>query len=332
MLFLVIGCGSIGMRHIRNLKMLTAGTITAFDIVEEKRRFVETEYGIKTYDNLEEALATAPDAVLICTPPAFHIGPALQSAKAGCHLFIEKPVSHTLDGLDELSSIVTKKNLITFVACNMRFYDGVARVRKMLDESRIGKIYSARVLAGWYLPDWHPKDDYRKTYSARASMGGGVLLDGIHEIDFISWFFGDAEGVFCFSDKYSSLDIETEDMAEILIKFSSGTIAEIHLDYLQRAYGRSFQLIGENGTIVWNFNEKMVRFFSTDDGKWHEYPEPPGYDLNQMYVEEMKYFINCIKTRQHTMNDLEGGIKVLKLVLAAKESAGAGILVSINND
>jgi len=239
MKLLVIGCGSIGERHIRNLKALSVGDIIANDISVNRLVEIEKAYGIKTYIDIEEALAQKPDAVLIATPTSSHLPQALVASKRGCHLFIEKPLSHTLDGVDELIEIVAQKKLVALISCNMRFHHSILLMKELLDRGSIGKVISARLQSGFYLPDWHPDEDYRESYSANKHLGGGVILDGIHEIDYIRWFLGEIRQVFCFAGKFSNLEIDTEDIAEILLKFETGAIAEIHLDYIQRFRGRS---------------------------------------------------------------------------------------------
>ncbi len=329
MLFLVVGCGSIGKRHIRNLKALGAGEIIAHDLNMERCREVEQEYKFKTYDNLDEALAQQPNAAFICTPTSLHIPPALLVARNGCHLFIEKPLSHSLGGVDELLELVAQKNLVTLVGCNMRFHPSIALMKKLLEEGEIGKVLSARVQAGQYLPDWHPREDYRQGYSANKALGGGILLDGIHEIDYITWFLGAVSRIFCFAGKLSSLEIDTEDTAEILLWLKTGAIAEVHLDYIQRPYGRSCQLLGEEGTILWDFQDKRVKLYSTRTREWQMFNEKPDYDINQMYIGEIKHFIRCLEGKDRPMQDVEAGKKALEIVLAAKESTKTGKVVNL---
>lgn len=329
MKFLVSGCGSIGKRHIRNLKALKAGQIIAHDVKIEQCREVEREYGIKAYSELEEALAEKPDVALICTPSSLHITPALRAAVNGCHLFIEKPLSHSLDGVAELIEIVNQKGLLTLVGCNMRFHPAMIIMKELLDKRVIGKVICIRVQAGQYLPDWHPGEDYRQGYSARKKLGGGVILDGIHEIDYVRWFLGEASQVFCFSGKLSSLEIETEDTAEIFLNFKTGAIAEIHLDYIQRAYARSCQIIGEEGTILWDMNEGQVKCYSAANKEWQVFPQKPDYEINQMYVEEMRHFLLCLEGKVKPAQDISSAKKVLEIALAAKDSAQKMCVVEI---
>ncbi len=329
MLTLVIGCGSIGKRHIRNLRSLDFGDIIACDIEPERCDEVEQEYNIKTYNNIGEAFAQKPEVVFICTPTSLHIPLAISAAQHGCHLFIEKSLSHSFDNIDELIEIVIKRELVNLVGCNVRFHPSIALMKELLQKESIGKVLCARVQAGQYLPDWHPWEDYRLGYSASSALGGGVILDSIHEIDYISWFLGEVKQVFCFSGKYSSLEIDTEDMAEILLSFHSGAIAEIHLDYIQRSYVRSCQLIGEEGTILWDFNDKLVKLYSARTKDWQVFPEEVDYDTNQMYIEEMRHFIQCLGGKAEPMQDIKSAKNVMEIALAAKTSSRKGKVVNL---
>jgi len=328
--FLVVGCGSIGKRHIDNLIALKAGDIIAHDVSQERLSGVAREYNIKAYNSLDDALTQKPDAAFICTHTSLHIAPALSAAKSNCHLFIEKPLSHSLEGVDELIKIVAQKSLVTLVGCNMRFHPGIVIMKELLDKNSVGRVICARIQAGKYLPDWHPWEDYRRGYSARQDLGGGIILDGIHEIDYITWFLGEVSQVFCFSGKLSSLEIDTEDTAEILLRFSSGAIAEVHLDYIQRSYGRSCQIIGEEGTILWDLNERQVKLYTAESGTWQKFFQKPDYDTNEMYIEETKHFLQCIEGKNRPLQEINSAKRVLEIALAAKEAAKTGKVVRLS--
>lgn len=325
--FLVIGCGSIGRRHIRNLNTLNAGDIIAHDVSQERLLGLEREYNVKAYNSVDDALAQKPDIAFICTPTRLHIAPALSAAKSSCHLFIEKPLSHSLDGVSELIEIISQKGLVTMVGCNMRFHPGIALMKELLDKKSVGRVICARLQAGQYLPERHPWEDYRQGYAAKQDLGGGVILDGIHEIDYITWFLGEVSQVSCFSGKLSSLEINTEDTAEILLQFRAGAIAEVHLDYVQRSYNRSCQIIGEEGTILWDFNERQVKLYSAETGRWQKFPQRAKYDINKMYIEEMKYFLGCVEGKTRPMQDIISARRVLEIALAAKEATKTGKVV-----
>ena len=329
MKFLVVGCGSIGERHIRNLKLLSFDEIICCDLRTDLLSRMKRDYNVKgTYTDLEEALNQKIDAVLVCTPTSLHIPNALAALEKGYHVFVEKPLSHDLEGVDELIEKADKKKLTIMVGFNLRFHPNLQKIKKLLDERRVGKVICARAQFGQYLPSWHPKEDYRKGHSAQRALGGGVILDAIHELDYIRWFLGEVKEVSCFAGKLSNLQIDTEDVAEILLKFENGTVAEVHMDYIQRAYSRSCQIIGDEGTIHWDFNEKTVKLFSAKDKKWWSFPEDT-FDFNDTYVEEMKHFIRCITGKDRPPVDGKEGKKILEIALAAKESAETRRIISL---
>lgn len=328
--WLVIGCGSIGKRHIENLLALQAGEVLAVDVRADRRNEVETRFGIKTLEHLEEAWRLRPDVALITVHTRLHVPLALQAAEHKCHLFVEKPLSDRMDDVDRLLQIVRERNLITLVGCNMRFHPGLRRVKKLLEEGALGRVVSARVEVGQYLPDWHPQEDYRNGYSARASLGGGVILDAIHEIDYIRWMLGDVETVSCFAGKLSRLEIETEDTAALLLRFTNGAIGEIHLDYVQRAYSRTCQIIGDEGTVRWDYTTGEVRWYSSSTGKWEVFKDSAGWEPNQMYKDEMQHFQRCLAGVEAPVLDLIQGAEVLKVALAAKNSARNGQAVKLS--
>ena len=319
--FLVIGCGSIGKRHMRNLLGLGVADLLAFDVRPESRLEAEENLRVKTVGQIEAAWQWQPDVVLITTPTSLHVPLALESAARGCHLFIEKPLSDCWENIDLLLAEARRHRLITLVGCNMRFHPGLAVVKKLLDERAVGQVIAARIEVGQYLPDWHPWEDYRQSYSARRELGGGVILDAIHELDYARWLLGEVTSVICCAEKLSGLEIDTEDTAALLLRFQSGAIGEIHLDYVQRAYSRTCQIIGDQGTIHWDYSTGQVRWYSAHDRQWKVFANPSGWQANQMYVDEMAHFLNCLAGKEKPALDIFEAAQVLRLALAAKFAA-----------
>lgn len=318
---LVVGCGSIGKRHIKNLLALRAGDITAFDSQAARRDEVAATMGVATVDGLQSAWALRPEVCVIAAPSSFHIPLALEAARHGCHIFIEKPLSHTWERVQELLDSVQLRGLVTLVGCNLRFHPGLRIVQKFLTDRTIGRIIAARVEMGQYLPDWHPGEDYRQSYSARRELGGGIILDAIHEIDYSRWLLGEVTSAVCMAGKLSHLEIDTEDTAALLLRFASGAVGEIHLDYIQRAYSRTCQIIGEEGTIHWDYAAGQVRHYSAHRKNWGIYSNPASWQSNQMYLDEMKHFFACLAGEEKPELDVNDAAKVLQIALAAKESA-----------
>jgi len=325
---LIVGGGSIGKRHLRNLLALGEKDITVIETNPERAKEIEQEFAVPTVPNIMTAFATRGFQIaFVCSPSRFHVEQAIFCAEHGCDLFIEKPLSHILDHVAELLAVVRKKNLITMVGSNWKFYPLFQKLKELLDGGAIGNILSARCQFGQYLPDWHPWEEHRQGYSANKELGGGILLDS-HEFDYLTWFLGPVKTLACFADRVGDVTVDTEDVAEVMLKFASGAMGEIHLDYLQRFYQRNYEFFGASGTIKWDVNEKRV-VLQTKDKEAQVFPLAESYDLNTMYVEEVKHFLQCVKDRKETLTPVEVGAEVLRLICAAKESAEKGIVMRI---
>ncbi len=228
----VVGTGSIGTRHLKNLIEL-GHDVYAVDVNAEKLKPLEgVTKGVFTF--LKDALRLNPKIAFICTFSNNHVGPAIECANAGCHLFIEKPLSLSVDGLNKLIKVVKAKRLITMVGCNMRFHPAISYVYDILStHPAFEKKLWANLKFGYYLP--FAKREYKSDYLANRSIGGGLLFDAIHELDYATWFFGEPSEVFCSKGILSELEIDTEDYADMLIKFKSGVSCIIHTCRLSSA-------------------------------------------------------------------------------------------------
>jgi predicted dehydrogenase len=327
----VCGCGSIGKRHIRNLRARNVRDIRAFDPDETVRAWVTDNLGVVAEPDFERALEKGPTVVFVTSPSHLHASQALRAARAGAHVFVEKPLAHTRDGVDELLRAVAAKNLVTLGGCNFKFYPLVRKIKELVDGGEIGRVYSARIEAGQYLPLWRPAIDYRKNYGARRAMGGGVILDFIHELDYVHWFFGAAGRLVAFADRVGSLEIDTEDLAEILIWFRSGVLAEIHVDYLSQRYQRNVRVMGERGNIEWDWHDRAVRVYRPGVEKPEVFPLPEGYDLNQMYLDELDHFLDSMEHGRPTLYPFAEAAEVLEIALASHESAETRKVVQLGS-
>ena len=283
---------------------------------------VRKKYGIQTCPNLECALKHDFGAALVCTPTSTHIPIALKVLKHGTHLFIEKPISHNLKGVDELIEHARKRKLVVYVGYNLRFHAGLMLVKKMLTRGEIGEVLSARAEFGQYLPDWRPWQDYRRSYSARRRLGGGIILEASHELDYLRWLLGEVEEVSCIAGKLSHLEVDIEDNAEILLKFRSGAIAGVHIDFTRRDFSRNCEIRGEEGSIIWNYPDRFVKAYSARSKRWRTFNV--GGERNEMYVREMRHFLRCVRGKEKPLVDEVDGKKALEIVLAAKKSAKTG--------
>lgn len=317
---LIAGLGSIGSRHLSNLMQLGVEDIM---LLRTKNEPAVNAPHLPVFTDLQSALQQLPDAVIISNPTSHHLDVALTVVKAGCHFFVEKPLSHSWRGVEELINTARQKQSIGMVGFDMHFDPGLQKVRQFLIEGIIGRVTSIQAQVGQYLPDWHPWEDYRNGVSAQIETGGGVILDLIHEIDYVTWLIGDVSEVMSMNGHVSTLDIQTEDTAAILMRFANNTIGTVNLDYIQRTPSRSCRIIGEEGTISWDLMNQNVTWFLAKDKKWHEFSYT-GFQRNDRFIAEMKHFLDCLDGKSKPEVNLENGSRSLKIALAAKESNKTG--------
>jgi predicted dehydrogenase len=325
MKILVVGCGSIGQRHAANAASLADAAV--FD-TESSR----IPAGLKSFVSLNEALAWKPDGVVVATPHYTHIEIAAKAVEAGAHVLIEKPISNTDKGVENFLKLAAKKGKQVFVVCNMRFHPAIKALRDNLQ--KIGKVYYARAQYGNYLPNMRPDADYKKLYCAYKAQGGGVILDAIHEIDYLSWFFGLPKDVSCVADTCSDLEIDVEDYASVNLHHANGVRSEIHLDYLQQHKRRGCEIIGSEGTLVWESNGKKpeictVKLFQKSTQKWEAVFEDKDLDSTPLYKETMAGFIAAMNGNKDDMLDGVAALQELKAALGAKKSASRGKVVKL---
>ncbi len=319
---LVVGCGSIGRRHLKTLRALGVGRLAACDPDPAGRAWAAAG-GAQVFSALSGALSTfRPDAAFICTPPALHVAQAREAVAAGANVFVEKPLGSSLDGVDALIDEVRAARRVAQVGYNLRFDAGLRRVRDLLGEGRIGRVLWARAEYGQYLPDWRPGRDYRESYSARRDLGGGVLLDVSHELDYVTWLLGPPIQVAAMTGRVSRLDVDVDDCATVLLRFADGAQADVHVDFVQRGYSRSLKIAGEDGTILWDFRGREVRVYDAGSGTW-ETGTAPG-DPGDMYVEEVRRFLENVVAGGEIEATLEEGRAVIELALQAASALGPG--------
>ena len=326
---LVVGCGSIGRRHARNLKSLGVQQLGFCDTTPEALQECRKTLGGEIFSDYAEALQKfKPEIVLICTPPVYHVEEALAALQARAHVFIEKPLSHESSGIQTLISEARHRDRVVQIGYNLRFHPGLRILKDLVDSGKLGRVLWLSVEAGQYLPDWRPWQHYRDSYSGRHELGGGIILDGSHELDYICWLLGRPTEVTCRAEHLSSLDVDVEDSAWIYLSFPERRRAELHLDFVQRAYTRTCKVVGETGTAMWDFNVQEVRWFSAERLDWHSISY--SFEANDMYVAEMVHFLNSLGSGTGPLVDLEQGRDVIRVVEAAKKSSQEGRPLTMN--
>ena len=330
MKILIAGLGSIGQRHLRNLLALGEQDILLYRT--HQSTLDDTEFsGIPVEIDLKSALAHRPDGVIISNPTSLHLDVAIPAAKAGCHILLEKPVSHTLDQIDEFRKAVQHGGGQVLVGCQFRFHPGLLKISELLSDAAIGRLLSVRAHWGEYLPNWHPWEDYRAGYSARDDLGGGVILTLSHPIDYLRWLIGDVISVWAFTGQISDLDMAVEDTAEIGLEFENKVLGSLHLDYNQQPPAHRLEIIGTKGTIRWDNNDGAVQLFTAGRQAWGTYPTPDGFERNEMFEFEMRHFVDILHGEDEPICTLDDGIQALRIAMAAQQSAKLKELVNPNN-
>lgn len=265
---------------------------------------------------MQEALDTMPEIVLICTDTSSHV-PICQEVLIHNNtnlkgIMIEKPISFSMEGVETIKSMCKERNVKLMTSCNLRFNNGVELISLLLNSKTIGKPLSCQYYFGHNLRLWHKDRDYSKSYSALTN--GGILNDDIHAIDLLMYLFGNPTDIKGILHKSGILEIKNEDIASYVVKFDSGVIGSISSDYLSPFYMRNIQIVGEQGIIHWSFDEGYVNLKNDDIKEWRTFStqEP----INNMYLNELIYFINCVEKNETPFSD---GIEPLKWILKLKE-------------
>jgi predicted dehydrogenase len=344
---LFAGLGSIGQRHVRNLRALLGDKV---DILAYRRRgggpvlnadmtvrpgvTLEEAYNIRSFDDLDRALAEGPDAVFVTNPNTLHLSVALAAARAGAHLFIEKPISHDMTGIDELVEIVEDRDLVAFVAYQFRFHPGLQLIKRMIKGGRLGRLVHAHIVNGEWLPGWHPYEDYRATHPARRDLGGGALRIQTHELDYALWLFGLPRRVYAVGGQISRLEVDVEDSVSVLLTCEAEgrpLPVHVHLDYLQRPPQRVCEVIGDAGQVRYDYyrDEVVLHETATQKTEIHRFDK---FARNDMFVEELRHFLACMRGEAAPLIDLREGIRSMQIGLAAAQSLETGTPIEVTHD
>jgi len=268
----------------------------------------------------------------VANPTALHLHVAVPAAEAGCHILLEKPVAESLERVPALEAALKRGRGQLLVGFQFRSHPTLQKARELLESGAIGKPLAAHVYWGEYLPDWHPWEDYRRGYAARADLGGGVILTLNHPLDYLRYLLGEVTGLWSFNGQISPLEVDVEDVAEIGLRFACGALAGVHLNYIQRPPTHWLEIAGTGGTLRWDNADGILRWLKvpTSFGSWgtqaaapaiETFAPPAGFERNDLFVEQLRHFLEVARGRAEPLCTLQDGIRALELALAAKRSA-----------
>jgi predicted dehydrogenase len=318
MKFLIAGLGSIGRRHLNNLLSLGQKDIVLYR-THKSTLGDESLQEFPAETDIHKALGHKPNAVIISNPSSLHMEVAIPAAEAGCALFIEKPLANNPDNLQQLEQVLQEKGNTVFSAFQFRFNPGLRKINQLLNSNDVGKPLSFECYWGEYLPDWHPWEDYRKSYAANHHLGGGVVLTLSHPFDYLRWLFGEPTGLFSVTGKASSLELDVEDFAETIIDFKNGVTGHLHLDYYRRPVRHDLEITCSDAVVFWDHASSNVRVLRMDKSE-AIFPAPEGFDRNQMFLDEMRHFIGLVEGKEQKVCDFYDGKKALQLAVSVLHS------------
>jgi predicted dehydrogenase len=314
---LFVGLGSIGQRHLKNLISIGEFELYAF---RKRNNPLPQEFGdlkINVLVDWEEVKSIRPEICILASPPIVQQEMLPMIVDLGMDFFIEKPIGLDLHLLESMIPVIREKGLVSMVGYNLRYHPIVSRIKNILEEGGLGNITSFRLEVGQYLPDWHSNEDYRSGYSANKSLGGGVTLDLIHEIDLAYFLFGEFVEVHGMQSKQSHLEIDVEDTSEIVVRTKMGYIGSIHLDYINRFGSRQGTIHGDKGYLKYDLISSSIELnIKGDELKNYTF----DFKRNQMYRDELIAFMNAVLDRTNLTMNFEKGLKVLSYAILAKKN------------
>jgi len=330
--YLVVSLGSIGRRHLGNLRLLCPdaqiGVLRTHTQMGAKTEALPEGVDVQFFE-LEDALAFAPDAVVVACPASIHMHYAMAFITRGVPVLIEKPLADTTRGLSEMVAEAAKQQVRAAVAYNLRYKPSLQYVRQHVLTGGIGEVLSVRAEVGQYLPDWRPGTRYQENVSAQAALGGGALLELSHELDYLYWMFGLPHSVTARGGQLSALELDVEDLVELLLEYENPRrLVSVHFDFIQRVPHRSCRLIGTQGTLIWDAIKDVVDIYCVEIGQW-ERTEFPTLDRNQTYLAEIRDFLFATDAMTKSLPELPAAYDVVAIVEAAKASIASGKTIRI---
>lgn len=329
--YLVVSLGSIGRRHIANLRLLrpTSQIAVLRTSLLDLQGVLLPEGATHQFCKIEQALSFAPHAAIIASPSSIHLELANALVLAGVPVLVEKPLADSSACLKSFIDDALQRRAKAAVAYNLRFLPSLFETRAMLQANAIGEVLSVRAEVGQYLPDWRPNTRYQDCVSAQKELGGGALLELSHELDYLYWIFGLPDSVMAHGGRLSTLELNVEDLVELCLEYSNPRrLINVHLDFLQRVPHRSCRFIGSQGTLVWNALSDSIDVFTVASGKW-EHLVFPMKDRNQLYVDELAEFLSLSESKETRLPNLTEGYDVVAIVEAAKQSLASKQIVKV---
>jgi predicted dehydrogenase/RimJ/RimL family protein N-acetyltransferase len=312
----VLGQGSIGRRHTE-IALALGHELTVYD----PDPAVPHTSGALSSASARECVEGA-DAAIVASPSSEHAAHARMAIELGVPVLVEKPLALDAAHAAELDVVARERATMLSVAMNLREHPGVLALSALICEGAVDNVLRASAWCGSWLPGWRASGDYRKSYSARSELGGGVLLDvAVHELDYLLWLLGPARSVSALARRVSELETDVEDVALIAIELASGAVAEVAVDYLDRSYTRGCRIVGSAGTLHWSWEEQSItRYGASGRGELRRVPS----DVAPTYRSQLERFLGAIRDGEPAPVPASCAQRVMAVIDAARVSSREG--------
>lgn len=308
----VIGLGNISIRHRRNVKRLyPTASVYAMSASGQASATDVSDCDVLV-SSLEELIQHRVEFAIIASPATLHAAHAIPLIKAGIPVLIEKPLAASLADCEAIRAASHEYNTPVAVGYCLRYLPSAIIMKGLLAEQKIGYLYNAQVETGQYLPDWRPSKDFRHSVSARAELGGGVLLELSHEFDYVQWLLGSLKVEHAILRSSEELGLSVEDMADVVFSCAVGAIATVHVDFLQRKAHRKCRLIGSKGTLEWDLIQNSVSLSSAEG--FEVIYDDSAWDKNQMYLGMITDFVNLIHGEENQSISIDAATRTVALI------------------
>ena len=320
----IVGSGSIGQRHIRNLKSIGVDSIVALRSKKGHHKILSGELNVTEVEEWGEVAKYKPDIAIISNPTSLHLEAIRKSIPLVKGVFIEKPISDSLEGTEEVLNLLDEKKVVSFVGHNLLFHPIVKSLRDFMVSEEVGRPINIQCQVGQWLPDWHPYEDYRKAYYARKDLGGGVSRTLIHEIHLVAELAGPPVEVCSMLAKSDLLELEVDVISNVMVRHESGCVSQVHLDYIQKPPHRSGVITFERGWLTYDFNESRVVAQSVEDMSPNVIWSDKDYDENMAYVDQLRKFIEYVEEGRvrHSFDAFSSidSLRIVDSILLSSES------------
>jgi predicted dehydrogenase len=315
----IIGFGSIGAKYLELINKVRPNLEVV--IVHSRKSLKNKKTKEIFFYSLDEAIDFGINAAIIATPASLHAEQAERLLNSNIHVLIEKPLSDKLENLEKLLKIDKKAKSLSLLGYCLRYDPGATKFKELLLSPNFGKILHVKIDCGSFLPEWRPKQNYTRSVSAIKKLGGGVLLELSHEIDYARWFFGGINGVYATLKNSGILDINVEDSADIIFETKAGFSIAMHLDFNTRKNRRNCHVFTSKGDAFWDYISNEI-VWNPKSGIKETISFEHKKDI--IYEEQLKHFFNCIEKGIKPLISISDGLEVLKLIDASKVSNKLG--------